>query len=280
MLKKRQHTAHNLLAPHGRLLQFLSSHFNATRLGSPHTEEVFTRLLDVTLDGLKSSTGHPLAREIRFQIILFGLNVLRHTTALNVSSRYRLKDKILSAALSWFTFAPRWSFGSNKLQLKAEVHLLSDVSAELRHVAMIPQKPSPLTNSIQAKDSLLQLLIQSEQVRLTVWLNPLIAPAQDSRRPPDVNSTESPYFYNANSLKATLISHVHTAWQESPSLALQLIARFPSQSLQKEIRQLLLKSPEKAICEPEAIHVLLGGLLPTDVSSQLKVYYNPFLLRV
>jgi phosphatidylinositol 4-kinase len=156
-----------------RLLQFLGSHFNATRLGSPQTEKAFLRLLTITLEGLKHSTGHPLAREIRFQVVLFGLKVLRHSTAIDLPSRYRMKDQILSAALSWFSFAPRWSFGGNRLQLKAETRLLADVSAALRNVAMTTQKPTPLTKSLQAKEALLQALIESEQVRLAVWLYPL-----------------------------------------------------------------------------------------------------------
>ena len=156
-----------------RLLQFLGSHFNSTRLSSPHTEKAFLRLLTVTLEGLKQSTGHPLAREIRFQVVLFGLKVLRHSTAIDLHSRYRMKDQILSAALSWFAFAPRWSFGGNRLQLKAETRLLADVAAALRNVAMTAQKPTPLTKLLQAKEALLQVLIESEQVRLAVWLYPL-----------------------------------------------------------------------------------------------------------
>ena len=156
-----------------RLLQFLGSHFNATRLGSPHTEKAFLRLLTVSLDGFKNSTGHPLSREIRFQIILFGLKVLQHGTAIDHPSRDRIKDQILSAALSWFFYAPRWSFGGNRLQLKAETQLLADVSAALRNAPMTTQKPTPLTMSLQAKEALLQALIESEQVRLAVWLYPL-----------------------------------------------------------------------------------------------------------
>jgi len=173
VLSKRQQAAHNLLAPHMRLLQFLGSHFNATRLGSPHTEKAFLRLLNVTLDGLRHSTGHPLAREIRFQIVLFGLKVLRHSSALDISSRCLLKDQILSAALGWFNFAPQWSFGGNRLQLKAETRLLTDVSVALRHVAFNGLNPTPLLKSLQSKEILLQALIESEQERLTVWMNPL-----------------------------------------------------------------------------------------------------------
>ncbi|KAI9053459.1 hypothetical protein LZ554_002417 [Drepanopeziza brunnea f. sp. 'monogermtubi'] len=259
-LLKKQQIAHNLLAPHMRLLQFLGSHFNATRLGSPNIEKIFLRLLDVTLDGLKHATGHPLAREIRFQIILFALKVLRHTTALNFSSRCLLKDRILSAALTWFTFPPCWSFGGNRLQLKAETRLLSDVSTALKNVQLFGGKPSPLSKTLEAKESLLQVLIESELVRLSVWLHPLneardaYGPGQNSKGPTE----------------AALLGLVRTAWAESPSLAVQLVSRFPSPRLHKEVRWLLINFPDKAVSEPEAVQVLLGQTLPSDVSFQLK----------
>lgn len=198
MLKKQQ-IAHNLLAPHMRLLQFLGSHFNATRLGSPNTEKIFLRLLDITLDGLKHATGHPLAREIRFQIILFALKVLRHSIALSFSERCSLKDRILSAALTWFTFAPCWSFGGNRLQLKAEARLLADVSKALRNVQMIGEKAAPMMKSLQAKETLLQVLIESELLRLTVWLHPLNetreahVPAAPSKGPIEVSDPLFPF---------------------------------------------------------------------------------------
>lgn len=172
-LSKREQAARNLLSPHMRLLQFLGSHFNATRLGSPHVEKAFLRLLNITLEGLMHSTGHPLSREIRFQIVLFGLKVLRYSTALDATTGYNLKDQILSAALSWFCFAPRWSFGGNRLQLKAEVRLLADVSLALQNAAKVGQRPTVFSKSLQAKENLLQILLESEQTRLNVWLYPL-----------------------------------------------------------------------------------------------------------
>jgi len=175
-LAKHQQTVHNLLAPHMRLIQFLGSHFNATRLGSPHIEKAFLRLLNITLVGLKHSTAHPLAREIRFQIVLFALKVLEHSIALGFNEKCLLKDRILSAALSWFKFPPQWSFGGNRLQLKAEMRLLAGVSNALRSSQMSGQKPSPLLKSIQSKESLLHILIESEQTRLIAWLYPLQEP--------------------------------------------------------------------------------------------------------
>lgn len=104
---RKQQAAHDLIAPHLRMLHFLGSHFNASRLGSFHTQMIFHKLVITTLEGLQYSAAHPLAREFHFQTILFGLNILRHGTGLNHAARWRLKDTILSAGLSWFSRQPR-----------------------------------------------------------------------------------------------------------------------------------------------------------------------------
>ena len=178
----RQQSAHSLLVPHTRLLQFLRSHYNASRSSSPHTERAYLRLLKSTLEALRRATGHPLAREIRFQIVSFGLRVLRYTTALDFDARCRLKDQILSAALSWFSFPPRWTFGGNRLQLKAEVRLLVDISASFKYVAIEGPRTTFALRSLQAKEDLLDILIKNEYARLSVWLFPL---HEAQREPPN-----------------------------------------------------------------------------------------------
>ena len=106
-LSRQQQAAHGLIAPHLRILQFLASHFNATRNGNPHVQKTFHRLLSVTLQALRHCTGHPLAREFHFQVVLLGLNFLRYSTDLDMAVRWRLKDAILSAGLRWFSHQPR-----------------------------------------------------------------------------------------------------------------------------------------------------------------------------
>ncbi len=172
-LSKRKQQVHNMLVPHTRVLQFFQSHFNATRLGSPDTQKVFLRLLDVTLDAVKASTTHPSARELKFQIVVFGLKVLRSSTTIGAIAQWRLKDKILSAALSWFAAAPQWSFGSNILQLKTEIRLLSDVISSVKLVSYIGAHQVGNLKPLQSKESLLLLLLENEQTRLSVWVYPL-----------------------------------------------------------------------------------------------------------
>lgn len=172
-MAKRRQVVHNLLAPHTRLVQFFSSHFNSTRLGSPDTQRIFLRVLTLTLDAMTESISHPMARELRLRVILFSLRVLRVSNAIGTLTQWRLKDKILSAGLSWFKFVPKWSFGSNILQIKTEIRLISDVMTALRGVGYIAAHPVGLYKGLQQKEQLLQILLESEEARLNVWVHPL-----------------------------------------------------------------------------------------------------------
>ena len=172
MLKKQQ-KAQSLISPHSLVLQFFESHFNAVRFGNPQSRRLFSRLIGRTAVGLLETHGHPLARETHFRIILFGLRVLNHFHAEDQIASWKLKDQILSAALSWFRHPPRWSFGGNRLQLKAEDKILRDVSAALVDVAAIASQTHGPYKSLQAKQELLQIFIENERSRLKVWLYPL-----------------------------------------------------------------------------------------------------------
>ncbi|KAI9674504.1 MAG: phosphatidylinositol-4- kinase [Caeruleum heppii] len=271
-LLKRQQLVLNTIGPHFRVLQLLASHFNATRLGGHHIQAVFHRLLRITLDGLTHGTRHPLARETHFQIILFGLKVLRHSTRLDATSQWKLKHQLLSAALGWFDAPPRWSFGGNRLHIKAETHLLADVEAALRNVAHVGlETPSPNNAPnypLEAKQDLLFMLLADEQTRLIVWLFPL---DHDQRH----------HFASGRSTKGptdhALAAVVRSAWSECPSLAVHLVNRFQSPRLASAVRGLLLNHPEKGIDESDALQLLLGSSIPEDVSSQLRflLYWAP-----
>ena len=80
-------------------------------------------------------------------------------------------------------------------------------------------------------------------------------------------------------IKAVLSSVLTTAWIEHPGLAIQLTTRFASLKLASDVRSLLLRFPERALGEPDALQILIGASLPTDVSFQLKVNHYPTKLR-
>ncbi|KAM0564018.1 hypothetical protein ACHAPJ_000226 [Fusarium lateritium] len=261
-LAKKKQLVHDILSPHTRLLQFFASHYNATRHGSPDIQKVFLRMLDLTLEAMKESATHPMAREIRFQIVLFGLRVLRSSTTLKPAAQWRLKERILTAGLSWFKSSPKWSFGSNLLQMKTEIRLISDVLAALQTVSFIGAQTVGNVKSLQAKEQLLDLLLRHEQSRLIVWVNPLNSAANQALAQ-TANKTPT---------EASLLPLIRTAWWQDPAIAVELATRFPFPRLQRDIRFLLLTMPEKAIFEPEALHLIFGGLLPDDVSQQQLKY--------
>jgi len=244
--------AQDTISPHLRLLQFFESHFNAIRLGSPHTQRTFVRMIMRTLKGFEQARGHPLMREIYFRTVLFGLRMLQFSTCLNKNTMWRLKEWILSAALRWFRNPPAWSFGSNRLQVKAEVAVMEDVIFMLVSTRAVGTTGSSSKYSNDQKLGLLEALLHSEVGRLNVWLHPLGSHGHDG------------------STSANIASYARTAWAEDPSLAIQLTVRFASEQLHRDVRFLLCNFPEKALHEPNAIDVLLGDALPRDLSFQLK----------
>jgi hypothetical protein len=66
----------------------------------------------------------------------------------------------------------RWSFGGNRLQIKAETHVLADVQAQLDVIGNISTVVD-IGSKLKAKQDLMSLLISNEQTRLMVWLFPL-----------------------------------------------------------------------------------------------------------
>ncbi|KAF2134137.1 hypothetical protein P153DRAFT_363122 [Dothidotthia symphoricarpi CBS 119687] len=266
-LSKHQQHIYNLIAPHFRLLQFLSSHFSASRLSKPDIEHVYVRLIHITLDAMSTGCSQPLAREAYFHTILLGLRVARHCTTLSAVIRWRLMDRILTAALAWFARAPQWSFGGNRLQIKAETHVLADVQANLDVLGRLTLTTDSAPKHLKAKQDLLSLLITSEQTRLTVWLFPL-----DYGKKSHFTSGAK-----GGLLDTAVTAHLKTAWAENPAIAVHLPKRFQSQRLNTEVRWQVLNFPHKVLDEPDALEILLGNQLPSDVSFQLKylLYWAP-----
>ncbi|KAF9692335.1 hypothetical protein EKO04_009440 [Ascochyta lentis] len=267
-LGKHQQHIYNLIAPHFRLVQFLSSHFSASRLSKSDFERVYVRLIHVTLDAMSEGCSQPLAREVYFHVILLALRIVRHSTTISSAAKWRLMDRLLTAALAWFAHAPQWSFGGNRLQIKAETQVLSDVQLHLEALAKLATVVDSASKQVKAKQDLLSVLISNEQTRLTVWLFPL-----DNGKKHHFGSGGA-----RNGLPDAAISaHIKTAWAENPAIAIHLLKRFQSPRLQSEVRFQALNFPHKVLNEPDALEVMLGNQLPGDVSFQLKylLYWAP-----
>ncbi|KIX00291.1 uncharacterized protein Z518_10430 [Rhinocladiella mackenziei CBS 650.93] len=258
-IHRQAQTAHNTISPHFRLIQFFESHFNAIRLGSVNTQRTFVRMLERTLRGFLQIKGHPLLREIQFHLVLFALQVVKFSTCLSKLCTWKLKDLILSVGLQWFAKPPAWSFGGNRLQIKAEIQVMQDVLVMLQSTRQPIYMASATRRDPQQKHDLLEALLTNEINRLNVWLAPLTSTEHHSQS------------------ETQVAAYARTAWTENPALALQLVTRFPNEQLRRDVRFLLVNFPDKALDEPNAVDLLLGDALPSDVSFQLKylLYWHP-----
>lgn len=160
-----------------------------------------------------AGSTHPLAREVRFSLLLFGFQILA-SSRMEALLELRFRDRLFYAAFQWFSVRPQWSFGSDRIQLGAEIKLLQDfltavqsdtirgdhstssmsdrapaflIRGELR---VAEPRAAPATEpagsasvqdyTAQHKDKvrLLGLLIENEMARLNVWCNPQSEPGR------------------------------------------------------------------------------------------------------
>lgn len=158
---------------------------------------------------------------------------------------------------------------------------MSDVIAMLHMTAHIARERDPWLASLPEKEQLLILLIESEIIRLQVWLSPLGADQRQNFLPSkrvtvrlvaEEKSRGRRRFRTCTKRRQTIPSAlIKVAWEHSPSLAIQLAARFQQPALLREVRTFILQDPAAALDEPEALQMLYENGLPQDVGSQLKV---------
>lgn len=267
-LLRQQRKAQSMITPHSRVLQFIISQYNATKLSSPHLEELFLRVASRTMIALRSIAGHPLCRELYFSAVLFALDILADCISTSKPLLWRYKDATLSAALHWFKHPAWWSYGGNRVQITAEEAILGAVDGHLERIPWNGVSGSTSMLSLVAKRNLLRMFVAHERSRLQIWLNPL----QQDRK--GLSPTSMAGLRAPNDSAA---SFVPLAWSIHPSLAIQLSVRFPSPKVKSDVRAILLEHPEQALEDPDSLDVLLGPALPADVSGRLKylLYWQP-----
>ncbi len=58
-----------------------------------------------------AGSTHPLAREVRFSLLLFGFQILA-SSRMEALLELRFRDRLFYAAFQWFSVRPQWSFGT------------------------------------------------------------------------------------------------------------------------------------------------------------------------
>ncbi|EPS96826.1 hypothetical protein FOMPIDRAFT_1052946 [Fomitopsis schrenkii] len=266
-------SARRLLTPHTLILQLLFSRMQAARYRKPGLMLLLQRLALASARAHKSYSTHPLAREVRFSLLLFGFETLKGSH-LDVFCEHQLRYNLYRAAFSWFSTRPQWSYGSNRVQIDADIKLLSeflnhlqtDVIRGYQAISSLNpgQSPSQVSHYFASLKNLnlpLRLLVDNEIVRLTVWSNP----TNDPKRGPDhVVSIEK------TMLDSSWISAVRKTWELDPAIALSLAERFNHPSVDREVGHLVRSSTLDAVQYPEALHYLVGDKLDQTVRRDLK----------
>ena len=158
---------------------------------------------------------------------------------------------------------------------------MSDVIAMLTMTGHIARERDPWLDSLPEKEQLLIILLESEIARLQVWLSPLGLDQKQNYIPAKKTTVRKVVrrSFRGSKIRRMVAKTRQTipsplvkiAWQHSPGLAIQLAARFPQQTLLREVRDYILNDPASSIDEPEALQILYENGLPLDVGPQLKV---------
>ena len=261
-----QEQAARLFTPHLTLIHLISSRFEAFRYRDPTMVLTLVRLLQHAGAAVKRMSTHPLSREARFTLVNFGFRVIQ-TSQLEGLVEHHLREALYTLGFGWFASAPQWSFGGNRLQLCADMQVLQETLALLQrdavradqHVTSFPptlssiRMPGGLTlqeavKSFDDKKRLLQLLVENECSRLSVWANPLNSSSRGSDfvGPLSKSMTE-----------ASWSGVVESAWRVNAAIAVQLGFRFQSKALKSTLGRLIRSQPYKVVDIPSALKYLL-----------------------
>ncbi|BEJ13679.1 hypothetical protein CspHIS471_0308530 [Cutaneotrichosporon sp. HIS471] len=263
--------ADRLLRPHLLLLQVLSSQFQAVKYSEAGIMISLARLMMRSLGAANHMSTHPLSREVRFTLLLFGFQILASSKT-EALLELRFRDLLFKAAFSWFAIRPQWSFGSDRIQIGAEIKLLQDfmdavtkdsirgdhVTTSLRDrdaAWLIPGTKSLQDYIAMHRDRvrLMQLFVENEIHRLNVWYNP----ANDKgRNLVTGNTVESAVSADEWS------SLVRKAWRQNPAMAVHMAERFKNATTAvPELVKLIRADPRVVLHVPEALQFFLGDKL-------------------
>ncbi|TFK54620.1 hypothetical protein OE88DRAFT_1653021 [Heliocybe sulcata] len=272
-IDRARRSTRRLLSPHLLLMHMLFSRLQAARYRKPDLMLLIQRLVLMSAKAHESFSTHPFAREARFSFLLFAFETMK-SCRLDADCENTLRESLYAAAFSWFRVPPRWSYGADRVQLDAEIKLLSEFLSYLQTDSV---RASYQTSSLGASYSgarssqygarlkslneALRLLVENELFRLTVWANP----CKEVRRGMDhISSIE-------RSLSdVSWANVVRATWQIDPAIAVHLAERFRYPALHNEIRKLVRSNTPEVLDVPEALQFLVSDKLDAGVRRDLK----------
>ncbi|GAA5895284.1 hypothetical protein JCM5296_002030 [Sporobolomyces johnsonii] len=276
--------AARLFAPMAGLLEFLSSRFQAFRYRSSDLVLASVRLVMRCLDACGKWTHHALSRELRFRFLSFGFCILQGSEIESVAE-HNLRTKLYAATLDWFAVRPTWSFGTNRIQLKADLQAIEELASVIQADApsfaftvssaaleggstVLPHRLTfaRAKEEHKVRQQLLKVLLDDEADRLRLWLNPM----QDSKRGPMV-SAQPPTAEHLSTL-------ARFAWPKWPKVVIHLPERFRQlPALANEVNRLVRADPVAVQDCPDALAFFIDGSIPVESRPKLRhlIYWAP-----
>lgn len=268
-------------ACHQKLIRFLSSSFQSVAFESKHYLKIFANLLLVGLKGLSHASLHPFARTGRFELIKFALEVLDVHARFGARISYVLKHLIISSALTWFAQPAQWPFGGNRLNLKADMELLTGIALVVKTMNVnmpipksssgaghasesgsggIPNLPNipglpgmhhssaNVDRGLRTKRDILLIFMSDELTKMYAWSDPL-------QTGPQFKDSIGKRIYT----DSVTTAHVNDAWSIDPTLAVYLVERAKSPELEARLQVLAANQPSKVAHVPEALQYFIKG---------------------
>ncbi|KAF9446332.1 hypothetical protein P691DRAFT_708828 [Macrolepiota fuliginosa MF-IS2] len=272
-IEKTLAAARRMLTPHVLVLHLLYSRLQAARYYHPNIMFLIQQLVLRSARNYKRFSTHALAREPRFSFLLFGFEALK-SSHLDAYCENFLRESLYRLAFSWYGTRPQWTFGADRVQLNADIKVLSEFLAYLQTdvVRGLPSisSLSPLqyvsrtsyyNTRLRDLNVPLRLLTESELLRLSVWVNP----TNDTKRAADfIGATER------GLLDSAWLGIIRTVWNIDPAIAIFLTERFKSPFIRNEVARLVRSTPKEVLTVPEAISFLLGDRFDASVRRDLK----------
>ncbi|EPQ57891.1 hypothetical protein GLOTRDRAFT_114478 [Gloeophyllum trabeum ATCC 11539] len=272
-IDRAMRSARRLLSPHLILLHLLFSRLQAARYLKPALMFLIQRLVLVSARAYRTFSTHPFAREARFSFLLFAFETMK-SCRMDAHCENTLRESLYSAAFSWFSVRPRWSYGADRIQLDAEIKLLSEFLSYLQTdslraahetSSLTPSYTGPRTSyygmRLKNLNEPLRLLVENEIFRLMVWANP----CNEGKR-----GTDHVGLIERSLSDSSWANIVKTMWQLDPVIAIYLTERFRHPALQKEVGKWVRSNTPEVLDVPEALQFLVGDKLDTGVRRDLK----------
>ncbi|KAF5358382.1 hypothetical protein D9756_001382 [Leucocoprinus leucothites] len=272
-IEKELTAAHKLLSPHVLVLHLLYSRLQAARYYQPNIMFLIQQLVLRSTRNHRRFSTHALAREPRFSFLLFGFEALK-SSHLDAFCENLLRESLYRLAFSWYSIVPQWTYGADRVQLNAELKVLSEFLSYLQADSFrgLPSisSLSPLqyvsrnsyyTARLRDLNTPLRLLTESELFRLSVWVNPM----NDIKRSTDmIGVTER------GLVDTSWVTLIRCVWNIDPAIAIHLTERFKSLFIRNEVARLVRSSTRDVLGVSEAVHFLLGDNFDPNVRRDYK----------